>query len=543
MSSVASRVVVVALVTSSGCSDPPTPTAAAAPAVASAPAASEADPANPVVVAPPPREAVESPSTPEQFVGKHVLVAAGTPLRVAAKPDATALVLEAKDGRLGARAFAVVGHEAGMLKLERAQLEARCDDGLPELDDVAPALFVEPERVVPVLAREAVVRSPDGTSVRLRPGVAIEQSGPNGIVDAGGIRLEVAIDPLDVGTAFTPAMAPPPTEAPHRIHREAQLRYGSKVVDVDVPWFADMRGTLALSKRTDGDDVIVEVLHACATVQARVDPTAVDPGVHASRRTAMHSAMSPGVLGMLSMPQYVVAADVPLVWADGTPAGKLPREQRFDEARHRKAGRTLACFMHAQASDRIAPFELCVKPRQAKREDPYSMLGALGGGAFASELGSGLDSGAFGVLEGPGVADFGGLGDADALGLGMSGRGAGGGGGGAIDLGGLRATATTRVAFSGVSTRGSLTAKTVKSELDSLAPGIRYCAESATPVATGKLSVSLRVGKDGVVRAATASGVAVIEDCVRRTLEGLSLPTASDETEVELTVKVSRDEP
>lgn len=512
--------------------------------------------ASPTIVAPPPPEAVESPRTPEQFVGKHVLVAAGTSLRVAAKPDATALVLEAPDGRLGARAFAVVGHEAGMLKLERAKPEARCDDGLPELDEVAPALFVEPERVVPVLAREAVVRSPDGTSVRLRPGVAVEQTGPNGIVDAGGIRLELALDPLDVGTAFTPAMAPVPGEAPHRIHDDVGLRYGGKVVTSDQAWFGDGRGVFVLSKRTEGEDAMVEVVNACVTVQARVDPTTVDAqdpdGLDRRRSAARAAAMSAGMLGMLGMVSYRVGADVPLSWADGTPAGKLAREALFPEGRHRKAGRTLACFGYAADSDRIAPFELCVKTKHAKREDPFgafgpgamsmSMLGSSGLGSFDSSALAMLDDAA---ASSAGVGSLGslGLGEGGGGGMGTIGDLGGGGGGGALSSLAGKADPTTRVTFVGVTTTGGLAAKAVRSELEGLAAGIRYCAESTSPTTTGKLSVAINVRSDGAIGSVEASGADAIEDCVSRTFEGLSLPSASDATSVRFTLKISRGDP
>ena len=376
VSSARVRAMVTGLVVVAGCGEPaPSSSAGDSPV-----AVEEVQASSDVPAAAPPkeREPVERPQTPEQFVGKHVLVAAGTPLFVAAKAGAATVKLRMPEGgRAGARAFAVVRHENGFLKLTRAQPDARCDDGLPELDAFDPTLFVEPAHVAAVLARETTAQFPDGTSVGLRPGAAVEQEGPNGLVDAGGVRLSVAIDPRDVGTAFTPTMAKPPTEAPARIAAGSKLRYGDgKELVVGEALFTDMRGGFVVSKTDDGADVLVEVLNGCVTVRARTDAASLGE-TYAMARHA-------GVLGMMGSSgfaaEYIVAAGAPVSWSDGTPAGKLAAEQRFPLGKRGKSKKGKSCFAFAETDARIEPVEICVAAKHVKKHDPMaSLYGAVQG--------------------------------------------------------------------------------------------------------------------------------------------------------------------
>ncbi len=310
------------------------------------------------------RVAVASPATPAEFVGKHVLVELGTPLRVAAKADAAAIVMVARDGHdVRARAFEVVGHENGFLTLVRAKPEARCDDGLPELDPYHPQLFVTLDQVARVVARGAVQTFADGTSVGLRPGVLV---GPGERVDAGGVELAFAVDPRDVATAFTPAMATAPVGLAMRVGFDRTLRYGAHELVVRDHLFVDQRGVLALSSTLDGTDMLVEVANPCATVRGRAAPGVVG---ESWPRPDSDSDVWGGLDGSAS----IVAKGTSFWWADGTAGGELRTELRFEKAdatKPTKANSGKSCFRVEAMGTRVAPFEICVARRDVTADDP-----------------------------------------------------------------------------------------------------------------------------------------------------------------------------
>jgi hypothetical protein len=523
-----------------GCSDPPPAASDASAPIVAAPAQRDTR-AAPIVKE---REAVERPQSPEQFVGKHVLVAAGTPLLVAAKPDAATLKLRT-DAGTGARTFAVVAHEHGFLQLARAEPESRCDDGLSELDAFDPKLFVDPARVAAVLAREATVQFADGTSVGLRPGVAIEQEGPNGIVDAGGLTLAVAIDPRDVGTAFTPTMAPRPAEALAHVAGGSKLRYGEdKELVAGEPLFTDPRGVVVVSKKDDGADVLVEVLHGCATLRARIEPTALEE----QRIEPMARAGMLGMAGLGMDPTYIHAAGAPVFWSDGTPAGKLALEQRVAIDKRAKSKKGKSCFLWGRADARIEPVEICVAAKHVRKDDPFASLYGTG----LSALSAPSAPGAWGGLLGEPIEEAYGLG---GLGIrGEAGRGGGGGGvgegrlggiGGSADLGGLDLPPTARVGVKAgpITTAGPLTAAKVKGKIGAVVNGVEYCAESESPVATGTLSITIAVADDGEPTKVTVSGIDAIESCVQRTLERWKLPAAAGTTDIAFALELTREDP
>lgn len=322
--------------------------------------------AQPVAAAPMVEErvAVASPKAAEEFVGKHVLVELGTPLRVAARPDAASLVMVARNGHdARARAFEVIGHENGFLALARAKPESRCDDGLPDLDPYHPELFVLPEQVARVVAREATQTFADGTRVSLRAGVLV---GEGERVDAGGVSLAFAADPRDVATAFTPTMATRPEGLPMRVGLGRTLRYGTHELVVSDPLFADERGVLALSSTLDGPDMLVEVLNACVTVRGRATPGDVG-------ETMPTSPADSDVWGGLVAPGSIVAKGTTFWWADGTPGGALGAEQRFERneaSAPTKANKGRLCFRVDELDARVEPFEICVARRDVTADDP-----------------------------------------------------------------------------------------------------------------------------------------------------------------------------
>ncbi len=498
------------------------------------------------------REPVASPKAPEEFVGKHVLVELGTPLLVAAKADAAQIVMRKRgEYDVRARAFEVVGHENGFLALVRAKPEARCDDGLPELDPYDPKLYVAPEQVARVLAREAAKTFADGTSVSLRPGVHV---GEGERVDAGGLALAFAVDPRDVATAFTPTMAKPPEGLPTRVGHDRVLRYGEHEIADARALFRDVRGALALSQTFDDTDEIVEVLNACATVRARAVPGDVE-AIPDPRLAATRSAAFAGILG--SSGESIVAAGAKLSWADGTPGRDLAAELRFPlgaSAKTSKGNKGKKCFLVDAPDARVEPFEVCFAKRYVTTHDPFASMmgvGAFGelsaidsglsgieGGLLGSEIGEMYGTGGLGMRGsggGGGSADLGGIGEFGGGGSGgaIGGLGTRGGGGSAVPT-----TPDVRITSGSVFADGTLSEGAVKSKIGASKSGIEYCAESVSPVATGTLSITLTVAADGKPSAVNVSGISEIEDCVQRSIERWKLAKSDGTTTVsfELTI-------
>lgn len=427
---------VLALV--AACAAPSDPPAAA---MAADPPAETVPPAPPTVVVPQ-REAIVRLEDPSAFVGRHVLVPAGVRLRTSAKPDAVTVALR-EPGRDDPRAYAfeVVGHEGDELIVRRAAAEHRCDPGLPELDAFDPRFYVSPRELADVLARELDTRFEDGTSVRLRPGVAVERSGPDGLADVGGLRLGVAIDPRDVGNAFVPAMAPRPDASLPTVPSGVALRYGtSGTLVAAAPLFTDAHGApLVLSRAGAGDTQRLEVVGPCATLRVRTDETAPRELPPVSRRAALASA---GVLAALTGgAESIVAAGAEVTWSDGAAAGKLARELRFDGRGTPRKRRS--CFRYGDGEARFEPIELCFARKAVRFHDPMAALYGTGlhGGALWGEADGELDR----LLDSSMGATVGGLRPADdawvdrtgdGLGLGSLGTRGGGGGAADIDLGG-----------------------------------------------------------------------------------------------------------
>jgi hypothetical protein len=507
--------------------------------------------AAPAKLAPPPKPPAESPTSAENYVGKHVLVAASAPLRVGVGPDAYAVrrVLPS-DGTSGARAFEVVGHRDGLLEVIPATAEHRCDVGLEALELAQPRFFVALVELQPVLARQTVVHHEDGTSITLRPGLPVEQPGNAGLVVASGAQLHAAIDPLDVATAYVPALAPRPTTATLRLVGAPTLRYGTHTAAADATWFGDARGPLAISRQADGDDALVEVVHGCATVRARVPGSAV--GESGGSIIGPPSPPSRAAGSLLAEAVYFISAGAALSWPDGTTAGRSAVAlELVASATRAKKGRR--CFTRGERDEAVAPFELCVASKDATKLDPLGMSTSTIAALLDASAGLG-GAGSLGALDTPmgvggligadaGLGGGGGLGDGGGL-SGLGGLGSRGGGAGATGLGSLGGLGsgggigTTAPAVSlaqrDLEVEGALEQAEVSRAIIRRAATLKYCAAREEPVPTGTVSASLEVGPDGTVTDVTLRGVEVVHDCVAQTLRRVVLPTASSATTVKV---------
>jgi hypothetical protein len=438
-----------------------------------------------------------------------------------------------------------------LLALVRAKPESRSDDGLPELDPYEPKFFVAPEQVARVLAREAAAAFPDGTSVSLRPGVHVRDAA---IVDAGGVAIPFAVDPRDVGTAFTPTMATRPEDLPERIAMGTRLRWAEHELVVDEALFADSRGVLVLSRKSDSDTELVEVLNGCATLRARVGDVSVE-----DRRTALARARTAGLLGSSALGgESIVAAAAPFTWADGTSGGKIGAEQRFPSYTGAKPRKGKKCFHVDTPESRVEAFDVCFASKHVTTHDPFASLTGIGGLGLSGEYHSALE-GEIGGLYGSAIGDIG------SAGLGSAGGdigslGIGGGGGGSGSIGGLGSadgfgsrggtadvavpeTPDVRMTTGSIFVDGALEPSTVKAKVATSRSGVEYCAESASPVATGTLSVTFTVGANGKPSAVNVSGLPAIDDCVQRSIERWKLAKTDGTTTVSFEITLAREEP
>jgi hypothetical protein len=494
-------------------SAPPSAIAAAEPEPAPTPAA-------PVVVE---REPVQRLERAEAFVGRHVLVAAGSELQLAAAADGPKLHLRSADERDPfAFAFAVVDHREGLLVLELAAPEARCDPGLPELAELGARFYLAPELVAPVLARESETRFDDGTAVRLRSGTAIVLEGAHGIADIGGLRVHASLDPRDIGNAFSPAVAAPPERTTDTLAGDGSLRYGEHVLAAVRPLYLDATGRpLVISRSGSGDAERLELVSGCASVRARVDastPVVFEPAAFAARV---------GVLGGSMMAHSTIDAGARASWSDGSPAGTSVAKRHFDGAGKRRRARR--CFLLGDAHARFEPIELCFAAKDVTHFDPLASLGLIGGGAFEAGLFSELSTlePAIGML-GAGSGGFGdaglgsalvGAGDLDSGGLGKLGGGTAGGsiapGGG-----GIAAVAEDRVTveLESLSTSGVRDGTRIRETIVAGGAQLVRCAEATEPVPTGVLEASFTIASDGATRGVKVSGLADIAGCARRSI-------------------------
>lgn len=538
---------IVALSLAAACSEPPTP---GEPVAAAPDAPASPRPTAPSIPAPVPTErvAVARLDRPEAFVGKHVLVGAGADLRVAGGADAPRLRLRppGPDAPV-AYAFAVVDHAEGLLVVEPAAPEARCDPGLPSLGLTGVRFYLAPESVSPVLARESETRFDDGTRVRLRSGVAIVQDGPDGVVDVGGMRVHAAIDPRDVGNAFDPAVAAPPEGSTDTIAPDAVLRHGEHALSTTRWLYHDAAGQLRVVGRSGtGDGERVEVVSACASVRARIDGRA--------RPAPAPGAKMTGVLGSMGA-SWSVPVGAAATWRDGSAAGTLVAARRFERAGKRQRGRR--CFSVDDVDSPFEPYELCFAAKEVTHDDPLALLlgGSVAPGAF-------LSSGALSGTSGLGMLDdaesvarlledgeagggASGLRGGASIGGGAFGGGAFGGGasaGGSFG-GGSFGTATddARIAveLDSFSTSGKRDGDAVRAVLVKHRRQIATCAEKTEPPSTGVLAVSLSIAANGAVEDVTVSGVDAIAECARRQI-GLWRFAAGDETEVRFSYALER---
>lgn len=410
----------------------------------------------------------------EAFVGKHVLIAAGAELGVAATPESSRLRLQPPTERLPhAFAFAVVDYIGGMLVLEPAAADARCDPGLDELGLAGVRFYVPPTSAAPVLARESETVFADGTSVRLRAGTAVLVEGPDGVAEVGGARLHVPINPESVGNAFEPSgVRQPDDSAP--APTDVALRYGEHTLAAPRVF---RRATPVAGGAAPADAELVDLVSACADVRARIEVAAPE---------ALRLA-GPASFGMRSQ-TWEVPAGTPATWVDGSPAGTLVASRGFDRRGERRDERT--CFVASDAASRFETYELCFATGAVTHLDHLARPPA---GRSARTIGSTLPSGE--------ISDVFTFTDLQGRPPPRAGAGA--------------ASASIAATIDGVSTKGARSKATVQAQIGPRVEQIAGCAERTTPATTGVVTAEFTIVDDGTVRGVSVGQGEAIAACVR----------------------------
>ncbi|HWB78122.1 MAG TPA: hypothetical protein VG755_24325 [Nannocystaceae bacterium] len=478
------------------------------------------------------RVPVERYATAEAMIGKHVLVAAGTELALGPEPDAPTLKLRAADeDDPFAYAFEVKTAIDGVLVLAPAQPEARCDRGLVGLDVDAPRFHLAMAAVAPVLARERETRFDDGTWVRVRAGAAIVLDGARGIVDVGGLRLHAAIDPADVGNAFLPAVANAPESTPDSLARSATIRYGThRLADSDERLHRNALGRpYVLARNRSGDDELVDLVAACASVRARVEPEALGerddvPPAHPSAIGSLYASSF--------TESWTVPAGVPASWKNGVSAGKLLTAQHWTTPP--KIKKKLRCFAIGDASSVFEPVELCFAAKDVEHVDPASALGlsALSSSSSTASLFAELDAPPSGLLDELAEAG-GGVGALGAAELGA------GGGVGEARIGSAKKGPLVAVRVGTFSSSGTRDAKALRKSVGTKVRALPVCAEGIDPPVMGALQFSFTIADDGSTSDVSVAGITDIADCVRDIVAAWTFArggeaTVEGELEVEL---------
>lgn len=510
------------LVFAAGCGGPDEATP---PVPASVPATAEptATPVPKPVVKIEPLPAIERITVPAAFVGKHVLLTAGSELRVAPHDDAPRLRLRsAAAGGTVARAFEVMASAGELLQVRPARAEHRCDDGLAALDPIEPRFWVGIDAVADVLAREQSLQHDDGTSVRLRVGLPVLATGDAGAVDLMGSRLAIAIDPRDVGNAFEPAVAAAPPAHDGWLAPDAEIRVGRERIGAAAFHVDDGGAPIVLARTLHGERAHVDLVGPCVSARVEVE-------VEALRERPSSTAM-PVLGGLVADVRSSMRSGTAVTWADGTAAGKLLADVEVG-GRGRRAKRS-TCLRLAPDDRVLEPFELCAATREIQVIEPLSMIlgGSLSAELEAELLASLTDGGSSvsGVLGRAGDVDlggevYGGLGGA----IGSAGGGgslhAGGigdfGGGAAMEPSARLDPPRSVVELESLSSSGVRDMTATRASIRGRLAGLRRCAEAHSPASRGEITLSFTITDQGRVTKLGVSGVAELEDCVRAEVE------------------------
>ena len=215
-----------------------------------------------------------------------------------------------------------------------------CHTARSALDDLRLRLMVRATDAAAVLRREVQVPLPDGQRITLGPGLRVTPPAREGAPAI--VHTDPAL-PLPIpADAIGRDYAEPRHYDQHPVIATLQ-RHTLTILDgITLP---DDLGWRVFGRRDAGDEAIVTLARPCVRYELRVPAsTLTEPQVFGL-----------GTLGTdpPTGPRHRIAAEAPIYWTNGEPAGATRREiLRYDEPARREVGRV--CFAHHVSSRREA---------------------------------------------------------------------------------------------------------------------------------------------------------------------------------------------
>ncbi|MDF1562875.1 MAG: hypothetical protein P1V51_07515 [Deltaproteobacteria bacterium] len=214
--------------------------------------------------------------------------------------------------------------------------DAHCHEADGRLRGLTLRLFVHRSDVARVLRTSVTQHYPDGTSLRLAPGVGV--SAPLGFeasagaqirhLQLSGLALNAEIPDTAVGTDYTPSPLPDPEQAGAEgerveLPRGAHVRFGLGArVRLDEPRSARVLGTASGQRRVNLGNPCVELV---ALVGSEETATAGSTAAEEGARPGLAASVAPGT---------------DLFWPDGRRAGRAVHLAGFERIVSEGAGRT-----------------------------------------------------------------------------------------------------------------------------------------------------------------------------------------------------------
>lgn len=432
--------------------------------------------------------------------------------------------------------------------------EHHCAATLDGLADFRLRMYVSPDDLLPVTTKTYRQELPDGTSVQLTAGVPVPKGATS--VVARGTPLTITVPDDHLGRYYEPAPANKSGGLGTMPTVEGKpLTYGGTILAEDKLF--SRGGVQYFELKRKSSESLVTVRNPCAEIVALVSGERMDPapeaemarreagilGVMAAEEghflaspyggafarggsdedvwggltgTEVGEAFGVGGLGLVGggpvQPYYSVKSGTSVLWPDGSVAGQVLAEHRFDNAARPIDGRS--CFDVPLTSAESPTIVLCFAPADVSEHTPPPTIGGGGAGGLGT-------IGGLGTLGG---ADPGGGGG----GIGFGG-GSGTGAGGAAPSG--RGRKVPRVRQAKAEVKGSLDKDIIRRIVRAHINEVRYCYNMGLvkdPTLAGKVTVSFVIAGTGKVASAVIDSHTLadkgVANCVAKAVKRWKFP-------------------
>lgn len=418
----------------------------------------------------------------------------------------------------------VVGEQEGRLVIETlvaAPPEHHCAATLDGLADFRLRLYLAATDLLPVLTKDYVHESADGTKIEISRGVPV----PSGATTlrVRGTKIEQAVPSDHLGRFYEPAERYSRDRSSGTLHplEGHPLTVDGRVFD-ESGLYRDGSGPLRFASTPKGDDALVTVRNPCLEVTALVSGERLraapvlppgryaikgpgaEEGLVASELFAAAEVTGSGGLGLAGAgvggsPVYEVKAGTAILWADGRPAGQVTADHRFAAKPRDEGGRT--CFDAPLTAGHPTTLALCFAPEDVG-EAAAPVVGILGSRFGPGEVGemASLESGE-------------------------------GGGSGLRGLGGRPPPKGPRVSPAKPAIKGSLDKDVIRRIVRAHMNEVRYCYEQGLmrdPSLAGKVSITFTVDPAGSVAVATVASSTLsdpkVDGCIAKAVKRWKFP-------------------